>query len=81
MSIVGKTGTGKSALLNNLIASARESGRGFALINRHSDFPGIASRLTDTSNIHASETIAGAITPPKLYLSKLFRSHPAQHIV
>lgn len=81
MSIVGKTGTGKSALPHNLIAGALESGRGFALIDPHANFPGIGRRLTDTSNIHAWVKLAEAITPPKLYLSKLFPSHPAQHIV
>ena len=53
MSIVGKTGTGKSTLLPNPMADDRESGRGFALINPNGDFPGVARRRTDTSNFHA----------------------------
>jgi len=53
MCIAEKTGTGKSTLLPNPMADDLESGRGFALIDRHGDFPGVARRRTGASNLHA----------------------------
>ncbi len=46
MYLVGKTGTGKSTLLHNLMADDLENGRGFALIDPHGDLSQYIADIT-----------------------------------
>ena len=49
--VIGKTGTGKSTLLYNLMRADLEAGRGFALLDPHGDLATAVADATPASRI------------------------------
>ena len=84
--LVGKTGTGKSSLLYNLIRSDIERGRGFALLDPHGDLAlSIAdaippSRTNDTIYFDPLDTHVVSYNP-LFAVEPLHRGTVAAHVV